>query len=183
MKPLTYNGQIVPWTTPWTAEMTDHVVKREHIVQGALAICQRIAPGEGKPLFGTQHLQRQRQAIIQGRCDVCGGVIRPGQHRVLLHPGTPLKGTNEVGHTMAPAHRECARQAALVCPWIIQKIEGGSLTVIVAKKTRILLATLDPEIVEAETGQLYELPVVGHAKLIVDKSVKRDAQWLLRELG
>lgn len=178
-----YNGSLVPWTSPWTGEDAEHEVRREHYLDGAWALCQRVAPGEGKPIFGSAHYQRQRQAIVQGRCDVCGRMIRPGQAKVLLHPGSRLKGTDEVGHVMAPSHRECARLAADACPWIVREIEAGKLTVTVVRKSRVALAILDPEIVEAETGKRFDFPVVGHAKLIVDSSLTRDAEWLLREVA
>lgn len=174
----TYNGQIVPWTTPWTGEDADYHLETLHYAPGLPSICQKIAQGEGRPIFGSVHYQRQRQAIIHGRCDVCGGMIRPGQARVLLHPGNVLKGTDVVGHVMAPSHRECARQAALVCPWIISEIKAARLNVVVAQKTEIAMAILDQDIVEAETGE--RKPAFGHAKLIVRKSLRRDAEWLLR---
>ena len=180
---LTYNGTIVPWTTPWTGEEADHDIAQEHYLSGAWSLCQRSAPGSGKPVFGSAHYQRQRQAIVQGRCDVCGKMIRPGQARVLLHPGSPLKGTDEIGHVMAPSHRECARQAALVCPWIVAEIEAGRLQVIVARKTRTALAIMDPEVVEAEIGRRVAKQVIGHAKLIVDSSLTRSAEWLMREVA
>lgn len=177
-----HNGQLVPWTSPWTGELTGFEVRREHYLGDRFAICQRDAMGEGAPIFGSAHYQRQRQAIVQGRCDVCGKLIGRGSARVLLHPGNKLKGTDEIGHVMAASHRECARQAAAVCPWIIGEIEGGRLTVTVAIKTRVALAILDPEIVEAEVGRRFDFPVVGHAKLIVDKAMHRDAEWLLRDV-
>lgn len=179
---MTSQNTLIPWTTPWTGEDTDHEVRRERLLDGAWALCQRSAPGEGTPIFGSAHMQRQRQAIIQGRCDVCGRMIRPGQTRVLLHPGSKLKGTDMVGHVMAPCHRECARRSALVCPWIIKEIEAGRLTVTVVTKSSVAIATLDPEIVEAEIGHLFEFPVAGHAKLIVEKSLNRDVEWLMREV-
>lgn len=178
---LTHNGTIVPWTTPWTGEDGAPWVEREHYTGGAHALCQKDTPGEGKPIFGAAHYQRQRKAIIQGRCDVCGRAIRPGQARVLLHPGNQLKGTAEVGHVMAPSHRECARLAAQVCPWIVGEIKAGKLVVTVVRAARYAIAILDPEVVEAETGQRHPQSVVGHAKLIVDSSLRRDAAWLIKK--
>ncbi|MCV6592707.1 MAG: hypothetical protein OIF48_07130 [Silicimonas sp.] len=177
----TYNGQIVPWTTPWTCEDADYHLEKLHYAPGLPSVCQKDAPGTGKPIFGSAHYQRQRQAIIHGRCDVCGKLIRPGQARVLLHPGNVLKGTNEIGHVMAPSHRQCAQDAARACPWIVSEINAGRLVVTVVRKWRVSIAILDPDIVEAETGARRQ--AFGHAKLIVDKSLKRDAEWLMREIA
>lgn len=179
----TYKGSPVPWTTPWSGEEADYEIRREHYLGGHWAICQRSAPGSGIPRFTTAHYQRQRQAIVQGRCDVCGRLIGKGSARILLARGEPLKGTGEIGHVMAPSHRSCARLAAMTCPWILKQIETGELTVTVPKKTRVALAFLDPEIVEAEIGRRVAVPVVGHAKLIVDSSMTRDAEWLMRDVA
>lgn len=84
---------------------------------------------------------------------------------------------------MAPSHRECARKAAEVCPWIVREIEAGKLVVTVARKTRVALAYLDPDIVEAETGRRFNGNVVGHAKLIVDVGLQRNADWLMRPVA
>lgn len=180
---MTDRTTFAPWTSPWTGEDADYEVRKEHYLNGAWALCQRSAPGEGKPIFGSAHYQRQRRAIVQGFCDVCGRMIRPGQARVLLHPGNTLKGTDEVGHVMAPSHRDCARRAAAVCPWIVREIEAQRLTVTVVRKSHVALAILDPDVVEAEVGRRFDFPVVGHAKLIVDNSMTRDADWLLREVA
>lgn len=176
----THNGTLVPWTTPWTGENSGFEVRNEHYLEGNWSLCQKSAPGEGTPIFGSAHYQRQRQAIVQGRCDVCGRMIQPGQAKVLLHPGNRLKGTDEVGHVMAPSHRACARLAAETCPWALKEIEANRLTVIVAVQSRVALAFLDPEVVEAEVGKRFTFPVVGHAKLIVDKKLVRDVDWLMR---
>lgn len=175
-----YKGRIVPWTTPWTGEEGKCFLDTHHFAPDMPSICQPSAQGSGYPIFGSVHYQRQRVAVVMGRCDVCGKMIRPGQARVLLHPGNCLKGTAETGHVMAPSHRECARQAALVCPWITAEIEAGKLTVTVVKKARIAMAILDPEAVEAETG--FKRKAFGHAKLIVDRGLQRDAEWLLRKV-
>ena len=81
--------------------------------------------------------------MLQGLCDVCGRLIRQHEPRVLTHPGTPLKGTTEIGHVMAPSHRECARQAALVCPWMQKQISDGTLSVTIAKRFKLALACRD----------------------------------------
>ncbi|WP_212525892.1 hypothetical protein [Actibacterium sp. MT2.3-13A] len=178
---LTHNGSPVPWTTPWTGEETGYSVVRSKIAGGHFVLSQKSAMGEGRPIFGGAHMDRQRQAVIQGRCDVCGGMIRQHQARVLLHPGNRLTGTDDTGHVMAPCHRACARQSAQVCPWLIRQIEAGELVVTVVKKADVALAQLDPEIVESETGQWFDFPVFGHAKLIVRAGMTRDAEWLMRE--
>lgn len=57
---------------------------------------------------------------------------------------------------------------------------ADKLIVTVVRRSRTAVAILDPEIVEAETGQRVSFPVAGHAKLIVDDGMDRNADWLMR---
>ena len=58
---LQYGGVPVPYTVSWTAEERFHVARCQHA--GGRAICQAVAPGLGKPNFGSPHSQRQFQEI------------------------------------------------------------------------------------------------------------------------
>ena len=174
-----HGGRPVPWTTVWTGEEQGFHVGTDHYAPGHMLLRQREAPGEGTPIFTSVHMQRQRAAMIQGRCDLCGKAIRRGQARVVLAEPERLKGTDIEGHVMAPLHRECARIGALLCPWTQGRIEAGRLVVTVVVRSTIAMAMLDPDMVEAETGRRFDGPVYGHAKLIVRKGLTRDAGWLL----
>src|SRR5690606_1059318 len=66
----------VPYTASWTEE--EHFFLDFCPYACATAICQRVAPGQGKPQFGKPHMNRQREAIARNLCDLCG---RPLKHR------------------------------------------------------------------------------------------------------
>ena len=175
-----FNGTPVPWTTAWSDEDANWHLTTSHYTGDRALLSQKSAIGSGRPLFTTVHMERQRAAMIQGRCDVCGKVIGKHQARVLLAEPDRLKGTDLQGHVMAPSHRECARLAATVCPWILRQIECGKLTVTVVLASSIALAQIDPDIVESQIGRRVAVPVFGHAKMIVNKALRRDAEWLMR---
>jgi hypothetical protein len=61
MRIQTYGGVPVPYTVSWSAEESFHVAHCPH--GRGIAICQAVAPGQGKPRFGKPHSQRQREAI------------------------------------------------------------------------------------------------------------------------
>ncbi len=69
MRIQTYGGVPVPYTVSWSAEESFHVAHCPH--GRGIAICQAVAPGQGKPRFGKPHSQRQREAIASGLCDLC----------------------------------------------------------------------------------------------------------------
>jgi hypothetical protein len=67
---LTFGNTPVPWTASWSAEERFYVAPCR-FADGRRAICQEEAQGRGKPMFGKPHSQRQRQAIVEGLCDLC----------------------------------------------------------------------------------------------------------------
>lgn len=93
--PLTYRGLTVPYIAQWTSETVTltgnpNLVLREHVITGERHIAYRDeepsdrqfgalwgrmpnTPGIGEPLFASLNITRQRQAMAQARCSVCGG--------------------------------------------------------------------------------------------------------------
>jgi hypothetical protein len=73
---LYYGETPVPYASMWTAEQgSDHVAPCRH-AGGRPSICQAIARGDGKPLFGKPHAQRQREVIAEGLCDLCAKPLK-----------------------------------------------------------------------------------------------------------
>lgn len=171
---------IAPWTTPWSGEEGGWKVVNE-VYKGRRfrAMGQRHSPGEGRPLFRSAHMQRQRRAMMLGLCDVCGKRIGEGQARVVLAEPKPLAGTREMGHVMAPAHRTCARIAAERCPHLMRRIERGDLPVSVVVASEVSFALLGPSWFEEMSLPYPGNGIVGHAKLIVRKELMRDIDWLM----
>ena len=80
---LTFGNTAVPWTVSWTGEDAFRVDRCRFSAR--LAICQADAPGVGKPLFGKPHWQRQRHAIAECRCDLCGKPLKLATKVSLSH--------------------------------------------------------------------------------------------------
>jgi hypothetical protein len=69
-------GIDVPWVTSWSTEEQTGIRPCE-TVNGRLAICQAERPGEGKPQYSLNHLQRQRASVIKMLCPMCGSETAP----------------------------------------------------------------------------------------------------------
>lgn len=107
---------LAPWNASWSAERRFEV-RPCRWAGGLPAVWQPHAPGEGKPLFAAPHMVRQRRAVAQMLCTVCGEPTTAGQRWMF-----PLGHWREVGgrrhwlSTETPVHRACADRAAEVCP-------------------------------------------------------------------
>jgi len=126
-------GVDVPWVASWTAEAVTGVGPCPSI-DGALAVGQAEAPGEGEPLYARNHLFRQRKSVREMLCPMCGeqtadgdrwsqtarwvtaGELRAKGLGVWLPPefadDRPLLDAGAI----APLHRACAERALANCP-------------------------------------------------------------------
>lgn len=100
------NTAPVPWTVRWS-KGSDHVVQREN---GPVLVCTCKA-GKGHPLFGSPCPNRQRQAVAERRCTVCGTPVEADQVCTwpLADPATRY-------YFEAPAHAQCLAFALRTCP-------------------------------------------------------------------
>ncbi len=96
----------VPWTVQWS-KGSDHVVQREG---GPVLVCT-CKVGKGHPLFGSACPNRQRQAVTERRCTVCGTHIEPGQVCVW-----PVADISTRYYFEAPAHPTCLAFSLRACP-------------------------------------------------------------------
>lgn len=75
-------------------------------------------PGRGRPRFGQVHSLRQRLAMTQLRCQICGGPADRTPAGVLwlidAHPDELLPGNEQTAHP--PICRPCAHRATHACP-------------------------------------------------------------------
>ncbi|WP_126975593.1 hypothetical protein [Frigidibacter oleivorans] len=105
---------IVPWIVSWSGEEEFEV--RPCRYAGGLAIWQPQRQGDGVPRFAKPHAVRQRKAMAEMRCSLCGERTGPedrwwfalGEGRMDLRHGLM---TEE-----PPLHRACATIAAAHCP-------------------------------------------------------------------
>lgn len=115
----TASGMPVPYITVFL--LADRDVAEPEFADteapGGLAVGCGCVLGEGRPDWGKQCPVRQRKAMIQRRCSVCGRRI--GREAVfaasppeILIPGGPVQRYS----VEAPAHPRCMAYSALVCP-------------------------------------------------------------------
>jgi hypothetical protein len=126
-------GVDVPWVTSWSGEEVTGVAPCPS-VDGALALGQSSAPGQGQPLYSRNHLFRQRKSVREMLCPMCGeptpagdrwsqtarwttaGEVRAKGLGVWLPPDFPDDRRLMDAGAIAPLHRACAERARAQCP-------------------------------------------------------------------
>lgn len=181
---LTFGNTPVPFAASWSAE-DGFSVERCRYADGRPAICQSIAIGEGKPLFGKPHWIRQRQVIAQELCDLCA---RPLKNRTKVS----LSHARFVGHA-APGsetgvlqvepllHRECARDSMRFCPSLRRDVAAGALMIRQVTRFAAQLSIMGPQFVRHYVPGYVARPtdrIVGHAKVELLAWIDRDEAWL-----
>lgn len=74
----------VPWVAMWSSEEGTVYLDRQRMLgKDYLAVMHRQARGEGQAMLGHMSWVRQRQALLEDRCQVCGE--RVGRRYVALH--------------------------------------------------------------------------------------------------
>jgi hypothetical protein len=100
------NGTPVPWTAQWSSG-TEHVVERE---SGPVVVCT-CRVGKGRPRFGNPCANRQRRAVAERRCSVCGTPIGPEETCAWTLADTATR-----YYVEPPAHLHCLLFALRACP-------------------------------------------------------------------
>ena len=182
MTVLYYGNTRVPVTSAWSAE--DRFFLAPCVVfNGNIAICQDVAPGQGKAQFGKPHAQRQRAAIGRGLCDICGRPLASRTKVSLSHARPQPHGANgwAILQVEPMMHRECARIAVDLCPSLRRDAESDSLRIRQVFQWRAQCAVMDEIYVESVTGQRRK--ALGHAKVELVKWADRAMDWLCRVPG
>lgn len=107
----------IPYVAYWSDELDrDYVVRPDPLLDDQLALFSQGTRGVGRPVLGIMNEQRQREVVIQGRCQVCANLIKRKRWLVTF-------GQNEiVGGEVVPLIREpwactgCMVAAVRVCP-------------------------------------------------------------------
>jgi hypothetical protein len=173
---LFYGGVPVPYTVAWTAEERTFLAHCRSA--GGTALCMDLARGVGRPRFGSPHAQRQREAIADGLCDLCGRSLAVRTKVSLSHARPSPKGfrIGDILQVEPLLHRECARECLRHCPSLKRDAARGSLMVRQVKRYAVQMAIMDEEYVETLTGERRK--AIGHAKVQLLDWVDRDAAWL-----
>ncbi len=167
----------VPNTASWSAEERFFIAPCP-LFGGQPALCQDVAQGEGKPLFGKPHSQRQREAIARCLCDLCGRPMKVCTKVSLSHARPQPHGANgwAILQVDPMLHKACAAESVRFCPSLRRDIEAGTLMIRQVTRWRAQCAVMDEVYVESVTGQRRK--ALGHAKVELLAWIDRDPEWL-----
>ena len=167
----------VPWTVAWSDE--DPVFLDHCPHAGRVALCNPSAPGSGKPRFGTPHMNRQRQAIAECRCDLCGKPLNAStkvslsQARSQFHAARPL----DVLQVEPLLHRQCAALCFQHCPSLKAQHKDGTLHIRQVCRWQCQFAIYSEQGVFEACGERQV--AISHAKVQLIKWRDRDLDWLV----
>lgn len=178
---LSFNGLPVPYTAYWSDE-DELFIGDDPSVPGMLAICQKSAPGSGRPRF-RPHFMRQRAVIKNGLCDLCGKTLANRTKVSLSHARSSSIGATplDVLQVEPLLHVECAAISMRHCPSLRRDTKGGTLMVRQVFAYAVQIAICKPEaITHYVPGYVPPLgsTVAGHLKVQLTKWRDRDAAWL-----
>lgn len=167
----------VPFSASWSAEDFFSVGYCRYAQ--SKAVMQKVARGKGRPVFAKPHMERQRQAIVLGLCDICG---------LPLDAKTKVSLSNAAArhHAAAPfdvlqveplLHKACAARALALCPQLKRQLAQGIQEIRQVFQWSVQFAVLTPQAVEEFTGTA-EHGIVGHAKVHLRRWRARPPEWL-----
>lgn len=174
---LMFGQTPVPFTVCWSDEAPMRLANDE-ACENRLAVCNLDAPGKGKPIFGKPHMQRQREAVVWGLCDLCGRHLK-GRSKVSLSHASVRRGANGlcVMQVEPLLHKDCAAKCLEFCPSLKSDIKTSGLYVRLVTQYQVQMALLTSDATEEFTGTRHS-GAVGHAKIELLKWVNKSAEWL-----
>lgn len=179
MPELRYGAIRVPWTTSWTGELRFEI--RDCPYAKARALWQPAAQGVGKPEFSKPHAVRQRQAMMQCRCDICGKRLATST-KVSLSQESP-RHVDRIGWALLATeplmHTACAAEELDACPVLRRQLRDGTLKARQVFRYRTVAQLLTADATE-EFAHLREPGTVGHIKLQILDFEPMRVNWLER---
>jgi hypothetical protein len=141
-----FGNAAVPNTASWSAEERFFVAPCRWF-DGQPAICQNEAQGDGKPLFGKPHAQRQRRAVALGLCDLCGRPLKTSTKVSLSHARPQPHGATgwAILQVEPMLHRACAAESIASCPSLKRDLAAGTLMIRQVTRWRAQCAIMSPE--------------------------------------
>lgn len=179
-----FGNAAVPYTVSWSGEDQFSIERCSHARM--MAICQSVAPGAGKPVFGKPHSQRQRKTIALGLCDLCGKSLKNSTKVSLSHARVRSNGADGpcIMQVEPLLHRRCALESMKFCPSLRRDIAAGTLMIRQVNRYRVQFAIMGPEYVHHYVPDYIAKPtdrIVGHAKVELIRWKDRDEAWLNKE--
>lgn len=178
---LRYGDVPVPYTVSWSAEENTGMLYLGTCPYAKrLAIRQYHARGQGKPVFGSPHADRQREVIALALCDLCGRPLKTrtkvslSQARPEIHAARP-GGILQVEPLL---HKECAAESMHHCPSLKHQLRDGVLNIRQVLRWRCQFAIYSEQGVFEIFG--VRKIAVSHAKVQLIQWIDRDLDWLER---
>lgn len=176
---LHYGGAPVPYTVAWTAEEAPGMLYLGRCPHAMLpAIRQRHARGQGKPRFGAPHMDRQREVIALGLCDLCGKPLK-NRTKVSLSQARPQPHAARPGDVLQVEpllHKECAAISMAHCPSLRAQARDGRLHIRQVLRHACQFAVYSAEGTEQITGERRK--AISHAKVQLIEFRDRSPEWL-----
>jgi hypothetical protein len=175
---LTFGNVPVPYAASWTAEEKVFVADCPH--SGRKAICQEEARGEGKPLFGRPHANRQREVIALDLCDLCAKPLKNRTKVSLSHARPRSNGASafDILQVEPLLHKECAAISMRHCPSLHRDVKNRTLEIRQVIQHRVQFAIYSEQGTFEATGQ--RCTAISHAKVHLLRWKDRDERWLLQ---
>lgn len=131
--PRTASGMPVPYVTYYESpDGEDYSEVTVLANTGARLLDCRCTFGQGRPKIGKQCLHRQRKAVAERRCNVCGR--RMSRKAELIFMGAATTNTQQHGpgtpfSQESPTHHDCAVYSALACPRMANNLSDVTLAI------------------------------------------------------
>lgn len=184
MTALMYGNIPVPYSAAWTEENTYFLapcpwVNSQRQYKGLLALHQKSAPAQGRPTFAKPHMNRQRESLFKGLCDICAMPMR-NRTKVSMSEErwTDVQGVKMPLVVEPLCCRGCARVALTQCPHLKRQIQSGQIIVRQVYKYDLAFSQLTGE-ATMEFAGVYAPGTIGHLKMRLQKSAIRSLDWLL----
>jgi hypothetical protein len=174
---LNFGSVPVPYSVSWSAEEKPMFLAVCPYA-GRVAISQRSARGDGKPMFGAPHMNRQREVIALALCDLCGRPLK-NRTKVSLSQARPQLHAARSGDILQVEpllHRECAAICMRHCPSLRRQQRDGVLNIRQVFRHACQFALYSEQGTFEATGQRRKS--ISHAKVQLIKFEDRDEAWL-----
>jgi hypothetical protein len=175
-KQLIYGNVPVPYTAAWTEELQCILAYCPYAKNAAISNVSR--RGIGKPKFGTPHMNRQREAIAKGLCDLCGKSLAASTKVSLSQAQSRMNGASplDVLQVEPLLHRKCAAISYANCPSLKTQGKDGTLRIRQVLQYGVQFAIYSEQGTFEATG--HRVKAVSHAKVHLKKWIDRDVAWL-----
>jgi hypothetical protein len=174
---MKYGAIEVPWTTAWSGEERFEL-RPCRWAEGKISMWQPHRPGEGKPTFAKPHMVRQRRAVAQRLCDLCGEPLGEDMVSLSFESHRLVEGRVMLLVVEPLSHRRCAAISMTQCPHLKRCVAAGTLWIReVFARPRIIAQLLTGEATEEFAGA-YRPGTVGHLKMHIEAWNDRDIPWL-----